>query len=97
MKKSFPVVERASIDEAYVDLTVEIKALLPKYLSGELTLTEKELGATCVVGWDSTEAWLNRTILNADSSASVAEPYSLNKLALAIGAKLINVNRLSER
>lgn len=95
LNKSFSVVERASIDEAYIDLTPEVKALLPKYITGELTLTVEELGATCVVGRDSTEAWLNQLNIGRETlGPSVASATSLiNNLAGAIAAKLINVSQ----
>ncbi|OQV20052.1 DNA polymerase eta [Hypsibius exemplaris] len=91
MTKKFSMVERASIDEAYVDLTSEVTALLPRYLSGELTLETQQLGATFVSGSDSVEAWLNKTHVERENAATPEDhKKGLNNLALGIAAKLIN-------
>jgi nucleotidyltransferase/DNA polymerase involved in DNA repair len=92
MKKKFSMVERASIDEAYVDLTSEVNALLPRYLNDELFLEADELGVTSVSGSDSVAAWLDRTHLQRETAVTQSDQRkNVNNLALAIAAKLINV------
>ncbi|GAV07110.1 hypothetical protein RvY_16985-2 [Ramazzottius varieornatus] len=92
MKKHFHCVERASVDEAFVDLTKEVKQLLPRYLSKELKLTPEALGSTCIAESHSVEAWLDQLYLKLeeDPEAFVASSVQLNNFALAIGAVLVN-------
>lgn len=95
LQKNTTLLERASVDEAYLDLTIRVEERLTLFDSGEFSLTLETLKNSFAVGFDDIEEILKDTTEDDDDEQSHdddldAEETKQSNLRLLIGATIVN-------
>ncbi|XP_070506796.1 DNA polymerase eta [Chironomus tepperi] len=83
--------ERASIDEAYMDITEMVAERVQKMREKSFTLTAQHLHNTYIVGYDNIGKFIQEVSMAVDKSESCEdESYESSKLRLLIGASIVS-------
>ncbi|CAG9802305.1 unnamed protein product [Chironomus riparius] len=85
------MLERASIDEAYMDITENVAERVKQMREKKFTLTAQHLHNTYIVGYDNIGKFIQEVSMAVDKSETCDdESYESSKLRLLIGASIVS-------
>lgn len=100
-----PLLERASVDEAYMDITANVVARIKELNEGRFTLSPDKLAGTYAVGYDTINEFVQnisaemkmkaagggeRPSVAVDAAVAEERLYNRNEINLLIGASIAN-------
>ncbi|KFB45372.1 AGAP001404-PA-like protein [Anopheles sinensis] len=89
--KSFtPLLERASIDEAYLDITERVLVRIREMNEGKFQLLPDKLVNTFVVGYENIGEFVKKLSNNSDDQGSDKLEYKKSDIKLLVGASIVN-------
>ncbi|XP_058128932.1 DNA polymerase eta [Anopheles ziemanni] len=85
-----PLLERASIDEAYLDITERVLVRIREMNEGKFQLLPDKLVNTFVVGYENIGEFVKKLSNNSDDQSSDKLEYKKSDIKLLVGASIVN-------